>query len=504
MTEINFDTGTLQATRNFLIQYLRDAGYEGSTEDGTAVHDTIIKPVALLLDLFKQQAAKAKAYLSLAEAEALKDTLGDEYDTVVDSILSNWFVERKAGEPAKVKVRLFFSSPPEVLPLSLDTTILQVRGIGFSPQEEELVFRTDFVAHINPYGGVKKYSKDVLLVSSEGEPLPEETKEGDFIFNVPSRFFVGGEVIAEVSRGTTQEDSTAFVARTKKAITTRELITSRAISTVLTDAFDEIHETYVAGYGSPEQLRDIHTFQGVTVHTGNKADIYVKTSVERITKNLIVQEGSIIDLSGTDTLRAMSVRTLDGVRVDYTVDEYLENRAMSLSGVYKLYVPILDPGSPVLVEVLRSTALTLPTDFVTNKDNRVGCYDPLVKEMFPIIWSGDVRVQLAPESLIEESPEVLVERISDTLIAYINNLSIEEGLTISTLISHLHRRHPEIREMITPLILQYSIEDPATTQLVEGGTSSKFTMPYGMSRQITYDTVQYYTDNTLINIIREL
>jgi len=504
MTEINFETSTLQDTRNFLVQYLRDFGYEGSTEDGTAIHDTIIKPVALLLDLFKQQVGKAKAYLSLAEAEALKDTLGDEYDAVIDSILSNWFVERKPGEPAKVKVRLFYSSPPEVVTFSKDTPVVTVNSVRFAPVEDKLVFRTDFAAHLNPYGGVERYSTDVLLVAMDGGTLPEGIASRSLSFTLPSRFFVSGEILSEVSKGTTQEATEAFVARTKKAITTREMITDRAISTVLNDAFDEVTATYVAGYGSPEQLRDIHTFQGVTVHTGNKADIYVKTKVERSVKSLVVQDGGYVDLSGTDTLRVLAVRTEGGDSLGYSVVNHAEDKVGSLACTLVLNIPSAEAGGTVLVEVLRSEALILPTEFVAHKDNRVGCYDPLVKEMFPIVWSGDVRVQFNPDSLITNTPGALLLGIEETLAKYINSLGVEDGLIVSTLISHLHTQHPEIKRVNTPLTLHYSIENPANMAKVEGDTSSAFVLPSGLSRQVTLNTVQFYTDATLINIIREL
>jgi len=504
MTEINLDSSTLQATRNFLIQYLRDSGYEGSTEDGTAIHDTVIKPVALLLDLFKQQVGKAKAYLSLAEAEALKDSLGDEYDSVVDSILSNWFVERREGDAPKVKVRLFYSSAPDVVTLSKDAAILTIQGVPFFPMEDKLVFRTDFVAHLNPYGGTEKYSIDVMLAAAKGEVVGSTIASSSLSFSLPSRFFVSGEILSEVSKGTTQEATEAFVARTKKAITTREMITDRAISTVLNDAFDEVTATYVAGYGSPEQLRDIHTFQGVTVHTGNKADIYVKTKVERSVKSLVVQDGGYVDLSGTDTLRVLAVRTEGGGILEYSVVSHVEDKVGSLACTLVLNIPSAEAGGTVLVEVLRSEALILPTEFVAHKDNRVGCYDPLVKEMFPIVWSGDVRVQFNPDSLITNTPEALLLSIEETLAKYINGLGVEDGLIVSTLISHLHTQHPEIKRVNTPLTLHYSIENPTNLAKVEGDTSSAFVLPSGLSRQVTLNTVQFYTDATLINIIREL
>ena len=40
------------------------------------------------------------------------------------------------------------------------------------------------------------------------------------------------------------------------------------------DSFENLWNVYVAGYGDPEQMRDVKSFEGVVVHVGNKADIY--------------------------------------------------------------------------------------------------------------------------------------------------------------------------------------------------------------------------------------
>jgi len=496
VTDVNLDSIILQDTRNFLVQYLRDSGYTGSVEDGTAIHDTVIKPMALLLEVFKQQTAKAKAYLSLAEAEALKETLGDEYDPIVDSILSNWFVERKPGTYPKIKARLFFAQAPNVLKIAVGETILTMGGVKFSPDEAVQKFSTDFVTHYNPFGGVDKYSVDVVLTADATIALNSTSLNAGATFGISSLYFLGGEVLSEVSTGTTQEPSDAFIARAKQAITTRELITSRAITTVLIDDIDEVTTVYVAGHGSPEQMRDIHTFQGVTVHTGNKADIYVKSGIELATLPMVVSSGNQISLVGSDVLQVMSVKsTVDAMLVNrtFSVLGNSETLANSLSNTRSLYIPEGTVGETVQVTSIRSMGISQPTNFLTHENNRVGCYDPLIKEMFPVVISGTIVVEITDVSLLS--------KVQATIVDFINALGTSDVFKVSTLIARIHATHPEVTQVKTPVTLTYSVQNPKDLNVVVGTLTSSYVLPTGLSQQVSLNTTQFFTASSLITVV---
>jgi len=503
MTQTIVDTSGLTDSRNFLIQYLRDAGYTGSTEDGTAIHDTVIKPVALLFYVFQQQVEKSKAYLSLAAAEGLKDTLGDEYDTIVDSILSNWFVERKDGQPPKIQVRLYFSRPVGIIQFSPTQTIATINSIQFSPIETSSVVTTDFIGHLNPFGGTEKYSVDLVLQGNTTTVMSSDFNVLVPTFSLSVPYFISGEILSVLQVGSTIEDSEDFINRTKQVITTRELISDRAIRTVLPDSIPEVLDVYVAGYGDSEQMRDIHTFQGVTVHTGNKVDLYVKTRVERVTKSIIVDSGGMLSLVGIPVLRVFGVTDSEGESVDFTQYGYTETEFGSMeSGLY-LGVSGFSTGDIYTVEILMSQALSLPTDFITHDDNRVGCYDPLVKEMYPIVMSATIYVTLDPESLLTQTATLAASRIQATAVAFIMSLGSQDVFRVSALITHLHNTHSEITQVSTPMTWVHELVDPATMEVVTGSTVSTFILPIGMSQQVTNNTTQYYSDTTLITVVAQ-
>ena len=138
-----------EASRNFLIQFLRDSGFEGSLEDGTALHDVVIKAFALMYTLFKRQTQKVSAYLSLEQAVQMKDYLGDDYHAAVDSILSNWFVQRKDGTKTTGSVRLWFTRPLEFLHVKEDQVLATIDGVRFRIAEEKGYTEADFAGVMN-------------------------------------------------------------------------------------------------------------------------------------------------------------------------------------------------------------------------------------------------------------------------------------------------------------------------------------------------------------------
>jgi hypothetical protein len=502
MSTVEIDFTGLTDARNFIVQYLRDTGYAGSVEDGTALHDVVIKPMALLLTLFRAETDKSKAYLSIKQAQAIKDSLGDEYNEVVDSILSNWFVTRKEGIAAKIQVRLFFTKPPTVIQLKPTQTLTSIGALSFSPIETTTVYSTDLVAHLNPLGGTERYSTDVVLEAQQLGPLTTDPLVNTPSFTVSLPYFSVGKVLAVVNDGTLQEDSEAFIARTAQAITTRELISDRAVSTVLPDEVPEVQSVYIAGYGSPEQMRDIHVFDALTMHTGNKADLYVKTQLERLTQDIVYADASSIDLTGTGVLRVFSVTDADGAAQDFSIigsDETLTN---SLQDSYVLQLPDGEIGDTYTVDYLRAPALQAPTDFITHPDNRVGCYDPLVKEMFPVVISSSIQVRFDDPTLAVQEDVVLLLTIQAAVVSYINALPSGEAFKVSSIIALIHEQCPEVIEVITPVSCTYELLDPATKDITSGSIVSTLSLPTGMSAQVTELTTRLYTDSELLTITK--
>jgi hypothetical protein len=473
-------------------------------EDGTAIHDTVIKPMALLVHIFQEQAAKTKAYLSVSEAQKLRDTLGDEYDEVIDSILSNWFTTRKVGHPPKIRVRMFFAKLPEVLQFRQPQILMQAGNLAFGPDTDRTVFGAkDFMVHLNPFGSIESYSLDIVLRAHSVGEITDDIYLSGRTFNVGVQSFIQGEVLSILDYGTIKESSEDFIARTKGIINTRELITRRAISTVIPDEFGDISYVYTAGFGDLEQMRDIVQFEGISVHAGNKADLYVNAPVERILLTRTVPEDGRISLEGSGIVQIFSIFNIDHGPIDFSITDSTESMCNSLKDTGVLQVSDIPEGVDILLDVLRAPSLSLVEDLVLSR-NRVVCYDPLVKVLFPVMIHGDIHVQLADSVVAMNQSTMVLERITDSLVAYITHSQREGKLQISSLISHIHGTFStEVVQVITPLVLSYTIMDPATRGNVTNSISPALTLPSGLSRQVTGNTTSFYKDSKLITISRQ-
>ena len=294
MAEAYITKEAQQYSENIISQWLRDSGYDGSLEDGTSLYDVVVRPSGLIYSLFRQNIDRAYAYMSLDKADALRDVLSSEdYDAAIDGIMSNWFVTRNLGGKTTGKIRLYFSRPLDFISFYDGALLGTYNSVQFNVDLDGLSVKAfnaaEFTSVMNTEDNTTEYYIDVPVTSAENAYLIIPSGS---VFSVPSPdiYFLRGTAAADFVPGEDSETSDDFVERTKEAITTRELITRRAINTVLPDQFPEIYTLYTAGCGDPEMIRDIKVFQDVPVHVGNKADLWIGSALVRTDETCVVQK----------------------------------------------------------------------------------------------------------------------------------------------------------------------------------------------------------------------
>lgn len=509
--------------KNTLIQLLMDNGFDGVLEDGSAVYDLLIKPNALIYALINKDIARAKAYLSLDAAAAIKDELGDEYDTIVDAILGNWFIERRDGKSSRGVIRCYFSKPLEVIHINKNNTYFIIDDIKYIPQADSTYTQVDFVKRDT---GTVLSSNVYLDISVESE-LPTDAKvmPGAQVSGyMNTMYFLNAEIINEFAHGESKENTETFINRAHDVITTRELITYKAINTVLVNEFDSLSEVFTAGYGDIEQIRDIRTFDRITVHVGNHADIYCKTPIFKTSNTFKVNVDSLVHLE-TEEGPIYVIDVLDVIF--HTVDEtgnkvskklnyfvrYLDEGLWgSPRNTVSLYVDLegeyLIDDTEVEVYYLTSNLVPEIQRFVSNDDQRVVCYDPLIKSKFPIIIYLDLEFSRNDGYTI--SDDALIERVKDLVTIYTNNIAAYASFSVSDLIYFIKDKAPEVGLITTPIIVNYKIRQLIDNVVinnktgmfsnVEGFFTNVFTLPGGLSNQVTANTYMFWTDPTLINV----
>lgn len=545
----------MQTALNIIVQYLRDSGYTGSLEDGTGISDIVLKPSAMLYTLFSQQLTKATAYQSLAKASELRSTIGEaEYSAAVDSILSNWFVYRNSGTPCTGTVRLFFLAlPATMIYFSKGQVVAYAPNYSLVATEDRTYVMEDFTVLMNNVG-VDEYYIDIPVQSSIN--TADAPKEGDtFAAPINHAYYKRAAATANFVPGEAMESTDSFINRTRYAITTRELVTERAVQTVLPQSFPDIKNIYIARNGSQELMRDLVTFgePPIEVHVGNMADIYLSADLFELTETCLISEDGSLTNSGNPMYPGMYYPgnfrgyvhifkdawscDAEGVPVSEEPDVLISitlnpettgglgtetvwastrlidtNTAIDkscsfpgvFSAVYRESGSTLPYGTMVKFNYLTTSLVRSVHDFVHNTDQRIICYDPLVKHKFPIITTLSLSVVLEENAPEQET----LSAIRASIIAYVKSLAVSgETFTQSEMITRLHNEVRALRKVVLPVANTFELFDPLSSEwktisetTVPGCFDAGSDLPAGISRQISNRTVHFYTDESHISI----
>lgn len=496
VTQEAFDTAL-----NTVIQFLRDSGYTGSLEDGTGISDTVLKPNALLYSLYSQITDKASAYQSLAKAQALKSKLtADEYASAVDGILSNWFITRNDGKPSTGVVRLFFSQPVDFLQISAKEVVGTSNGITLVSSEEYVFTDTDFSSTYNStLTANTEYYVDVKVQTPENSAgtLAANTEIDGSIADI---YFLRMTLVGDLSAGMEKESSDAFISRAQKAITTRELITDRAISTVLLEKYDEILRLYTAGYGKEEQIRDIVDYHDVIVHVGNKADIYVASSLSLNTVTGAVDSAGVLSLPMGSLAMAFPPELHDqttGEPITYALTANEKAWGASGSEAFSIQTTAAE-GTIATASFLGSSLIGDIQAFITTPEQRVSNYDPLVRGMFPVILDFQITILRVSDAQSDS------EAIRAAIMSYVSELAKEGRLWVeSEMVSAIHASVPNVRKVILPTGCNATLFNPRNSRKITVPVNNSLSLSdfgAGLSVQVSDNTVQMYTSADRITI----
>lgn len=500
MAELFVTKESIEFAKNILTQFLRDSSYAGSMEDGTGLYDIVIKPSALLYTLFKQNTEKTYAYLSLDKAKEAKSSLSDDdYDAAVDGILSNWFIKRNGGRPTYGYVRLWFSKIPELISYKKGAIVAQCGEVNLSACAN-CAYGTDrYSSVVNTVNRRTEYYIDVPVQSVENTSVLITT-DSSVTANPQDIYYLNATIPADFTPGMDREDSDSLIARSEKAITTRELITDRAISTVLTSNFSDIQRIYVAGHGDPEMLRDVIYFNGVGVHVGNMADIWVATSLVKATQTFTMLQNGQVDLSKVSMpyfCHMLGVSDANGNPVAFSL-EVDEQQWLIPGTLPKRFVATAAEGSEVTVSWLTSTTPGQIADFIRAQQQRVSNYDPRTKAMVPVILNIGLQVTASQAS------KTLTKSIQDVILTYIKGLVASGNIWVeSEMVSRVHENLSDVKKLALPTTCTATLFDPKSSSFKTASIQNAFSLDAfdsTISKQLTDNTIQLYSSRDNIAV----
>lgn len=391
--------------------------------EGTALRDLVIRPGAMLFALMNKA---GQYYFTQNTLSNIDNVTPSE---VLDSILSNWFLTRNVGIRSVINARLYFARSKNItvsssVYFSTDNVIKFFPTDSFSYPAEALV--------LDSYSN--EYYVDVDMVA-ENEGTTYNISSGSLLyFNNFDPYFLRAEINYLKSESISTETNLEFIARSKSAISTRNLINVPSIDSNLRSEFNFITRLITIGMGDPEMLRDT-----------------IRTILE---DKLPVLVDDISKSSGRITIEAMNhgfsnnqrIRILECVPVEYeqeyTITVSDDNHFYITS--FQDYGPILNTpkiqsiNSPVLVhnggavDIFCSEKLATSTvQLTTDESGKLELSGPIFKFSRSEISAGDEDDSLPSTVVLTIADKILTSTGIDVITSTPHGLVDGDLVTVS-------------------------------------------------------------------------
>jgi hypothetical protein len=491
---------------------------------GGPMNDLLLNGVALGLALVEQRISEFATTQSLMNAQQANVDWTTIDPTVIDAILSNWFITRKEGGYSRGLVQV----------------IVSYNKLYYVPKNFQFV----------TLGGVSYITETSFTVQYPTTATPEESiplrdydaANGLYFFTIPvvalnvglndissgtslttpalfDSKYVSSTAYSNFSGGAAPETTEALIARSKDAITLRNNLSKKAISANLKDQFATITDIGVIGYGDREQLRDLTS--GLNVHLGGKVDIFPRTGtypsvsiIDRTFDNsgkiVLSPFGPNADPSPIYQVKGVFLTSEADKYLNYTdvtldTDEFTVTREpmddfftianlpdVSLAPLATAFSPleqITIQATDVATYANKSVTIVLSGlfgvldvyNYVVSDTNRVIAADQLVRAPIPCFVTVPLQYAMDNTGTVIDTA-ALIQAIQD----YVNSIPMGTELYVSKIVDLAH--NAGVSKVKLPLTVTGSILAPDGSTISLSSTDSlvipdKFTL--GMSAKNT-------------------
>lgn len=284
--------------------------------EGTGLRDLVIRPSATLMAMLQ------KALVFYFEQNTIKGINDDSPQEFLDKIMSNWFLERKAGSKAAINARLYFARQKDIV-LPTDAFFSPDNTLKYFPIETISVPAAQLI--FDSFNN--EYYFDVDLVAElVGEQYNISTGSLLYFTNFDS-FFLHAEINFLTDTAIETETNSEFIARAETAVSTRNLINNPSIISKMLDEFEALEGVTPIGMGDPEMIRDqiwsyvpALTPPTVLVHNGGMVDVYSRVSLKTGTVQYTTDANGKLQIGGA--VYEFSRSQISGSEIDDTIPFY--------------------------------------------------------------------------------------------------------------------------------------------------------------------------------------
>jgi hypothetical protein len=231
---------------------------------GTPFNDLFITSTAAALNIIDQE----------IEHDRIVSYLGNWQSMTIDELAllaSNFFVNYPSGTYATGVVRVYYSQPVDFVATAL-SDFYSSAGNAYIPIQpvtvsaEQMTYQTDGLL----------YYVDVPVIATSTGSAYNITSSGQIVSadNIPD--YVRVTNLMPFTEGVDQPTPAQFYAMIQNSLTTRDFVSAVSIYATLTQAYGNIRNVVVCGYGDPEMQRDIVQYSATgTMHAGSMVDVYI-------------------------------------------------------------------------------------------------------------------------------------------------------------------------------------------------------------------------------------
>lgn len=302
--------------------------------EGTGLRDMVLRPSAMLLALVR---LGIDYYFAQNTIQGVTNTTPT---SIVDNILSNWFITRNLGTRAVINARLYFAKQKNIS-LTTDIYFSTDNSSKFFPQAA-----TTYTSGKLTYDSYQnEYYIDIDLVA-ESEGTAYNIGSGSLLyFSNFDPYFLHAEINYLKDSSVSSETNAEFISRAKNAISTRNLINDPSISANLQNNFNYLDKITSIGMGDPEMIRD----QIQAVFTGQLAQLVTQLTSSGNTATAILANHGY-NSGQTVTIAGAAPTTYNGSYVITVVDTSTFTYQMSTAATTCTVLPTVQAvNAPLLI-----------------------------------------------------------------------------------------------------------------------------------------------------------
>jgi hypothetical protein len=347
LDDSNFTVEEIQTAQEIIRQYVSDRYPDVDFSQLSTLNDILIRPFAqiylVLGRLIKEFSKTNTIYGALSLPDSAKDN-------IIDSLLSNFSIQRRTGNVATGSVKINFFDNPNNYLIDESFQFSTTDGLIFSPSGT-------FTASSNPTNSSQlKIYKDVgsnnnfIIVPFIAElPGSEYNIEKYTSLNlISSRTgIISANAFTKFTGGQNKETNEELVNRLIPSLSARNLASPLAIEQTLRDKFPEIQQISIHGINSELMTRNSHNIFGIK--SGAYCDIYVKTSsfveeffeqnliAQKITPFLVSLDSRLAGYEGKYILSTTKDQLPGNYRITRVLSKELELTTLSSFNILKIF-----------------------------------------------------------------------------------------------------------------------------------------------------------------------